>query len=190
MGKRDKTKKNIQFDKSSKDDYGIDSGFSRIKKYRGENNYQTKTGNNRQSNRDVYANNSGSSNLSGTITSIDRSDYYNLDDKITSLSDKNIEAHDNLRKSLEDKINKVDENVDDVKKAQKSFLGWFIGIMVTVSIAFCTWLYDRLSLSSENKERIIKIESLIENQITPTLNNHTIILEKLEKENKSKQVKK
>ena len=43
MGKRDNTKKNIQFDKSSKDDYGIDSGFSRIKKYRGENNYQTKT---------------------------------------------------------------------------------------------------------------------------------------------------
>ena len=165
---------------SNQDDYNVSNSFSRVKKYRGSNPIQTESNytDGTPSFNPNIRDNSSPTQIQETLTSVDRNDYYNLDNKIATLTSQNNEAHEGLRKEFEKKIDTVLDKVTEIDKSQKSFWEWFIGISVTIVIAFGTWSYNRLSLSNENKERIEKIEYKIDETIIPSVNNQMALIEK------------
>lgn len=180
MGKGRKNKIPSQSQNNSRqDDYNVSNSFSRVKKYRGSNPIQTEP----NYEGSLYFNpniidNASYPQVQETITSVDRNDYYNLDNKITALTSQNIEAHEGLRKEFENKLEKVSDRIAGVESSQKSFWRWFVGITTPILIAFGTWLYNRLSLSNENREHIEKIEYKIEETVIPLLNKQANLIEK------------
>lgn len=165
---------------SPQDDYNVSNSFSRVKRYRSSNPIQTDPNyyDSAPSSNPNIIDNSSPVQILETLTSIDRNDYYNLDNKIATLTSQNNEAHEGLRKEFEKKVDVVLEKVTEIDKSQKSFWKWFIGISATLIIAYGTWLYNRLSLSNSNKERIDKIEYKIDETIVPFLNGQTTLIEK------------
>ena len=164
---------------SRQDDYNVSNSFSRVKKYRGSNPIQTEP--NYEGSLSFNPNiidNASYPQVQETITSVDRNDYYNLDNKITALTSQNIEAHEGLRKEFENKLEKVSDRIAGVERSQKSFWKWFVGIAIPVLIAFGTWLYNRLSLSNENREYIEKLEYKIEETVIPLLDKQANQIEK------------
>ena len=183
MGGEKKNRKKIRGDQSphcsKNEDYNVSASFSKVRKYRGSNPIQTES-NFREDSfyNPIIFDNASPQGGSETKTSVDRNDYYNLDNKISTLTSQNNEAHEGLRKEFERKIDTVLEKITQIDKSQKSFWKWFVGISVTIILAFGTWLYNRLALSNENKERIEKIEYKMDETIIPLLNKNTNMIER------------
>lgn len=165
---------------SRQDDYNVSNSFSRVRKYQGSNPIHTESNyyDDTPSFNSNIRNNSSLTQIQETPTSVDRQDYYNLDNKIVTLTSQNNEAHEGLRKEFENKIEKVSDRIAGVEQSQKSFWKWFVGIAVPILITFGTWLYNRLSLSNENREHIERIEYKIEETVIPLLNKQANQIEK------------
>lgn len=178
MAKKNMGKRHDNQYKPPKDEYAVDSSFSKIRRYRGENQYQITAYNNsnRGLHRDIYANSSTDTDYTGAFTSIDRADYYNLDEKITSLSNRNVEAHDNLRKEIKQDIKELD---DSIKNCISKKMFWtIIGVLVPIIMAVCGGIINQLSIANKNKDTIIEMRTTIDKSIIPTVEDNKKCIER------------
>lgn len=164
----------------SKDDYDVRDSFSRVKKYRGNNNYRTDD----TFRNDEYYNhqliNDAHENTAYTHSSVDRNDYYNLDSKIDTLINNNNLAHENLRKELESKIQTVQNDaIKNSKNDRKATIKWLIGIAITVVLTVGFILFIPYKMSQKNEKDITIIKTTIEKNITPTIEKNTQAIENI-----------
>ena len=163
---------------TSQEEYDLKQSFSRLNKFRSSNYDQTVTDNER-GNRPL----SNNSNLPheqfyGALTNAVGDTYFRLEEKISALSDKNETAHGDLRKELEGKIDKlkidIEKRIDEIKSDKK----WLIGLVVTIILAIAGYFIFPYQKASKNREDIIEIRAIIDENIKPSINRNSHAIEK------------
>ena len=152
------------------EEYDLRQNFSRLNQYRSSNTYQTDT-NNEQSEYQAPIN----SNLrQDTFSAIETTGtigdtYFRLEDKISALSDKNDTAHNSLRKELEGKIDGVRQDVEKHSQNIQLYRRWIIGIAVTIIITIVGYFIRSYQKINDIHEDVIKIQTTIDENIKPSL---------------------
>lgn len=163
---------------TSQEEYDLKQSFSKLNQYRSSNNYQTVTDN--EQGKYSLPNNSylPHEQIYGPLTNSVGDTYLRLEDKISALSDKNETAHGDLRKELEGKIDKlkidIEKRIDEIKSDKK----WLISIVVTIILAIAGYFIFPYQKASKNREDIIEIRAIIDENIKPSINSNSHAIEK------------
>ena len=177
-GKKKKNSQETPPKITSQEEYDLKHSFSKLNKFRSSSYDQTVTDNERG-----YRPLSNNSNLPheqiyGALTNAVGDTYFRLEKKISALSDKNENAHGDLRKELEGKIDKlkndIEKRIDEIKSDKK----WIIGIAITIILAIVGYFISPYQKASKNREDIIEIRAVINENIKPSINRNSHAIEK------------
>lgn len=158
-------------------EYDLKQSFSRLNRYRGSNPYQTQ-GAEEQESYNPPVDNSFSQGLEYTTdTNMFGQTYFRLEDKISALDDKNDAAHDSLRKELEEKIEKVRTDLGEEIKRKKDNKKWIIGLVTAIVVAIIGYVILPYQKASDNQKEIIKIETTIDENLKPSIENNSKAIE-------------
>ena len=163
---------------TSLEEYDLKQSFSRLNKFRSSSYNQTVTDNER-GNRPLPNNsNLPHEQIYGALTNAVDNTYFRLEKKISALSDKNENAHGDLRKELEGKIDKlkidIEKKIDEIKSDKK----WLISIAITIILAIAGYFIFPYQKASKNREDIIEIRAIINENIKPSINRNSHAIEK------------
>jgi hypothetical protein len=180
MGKRNKNKsRNKQsLNTIHKEEYNLKDSFARLNRYRSSNAYQTNYDiqQDETQNTQLLNSNYAQYNTPNTNTDIIGNNYFRLEDKIESLSNKNDDAHDSLRKEIKQDIKELSDTVKDCV-SKKGF--WtVVGILSPIILAIVGGVLKQLSISNQNKETIIEMNTTIERSIIPSIETNRKNIEK------------
>lgn len=163
---------------TSQEEYDLKQSFSKLNQYRSSNNYQTVMDNERGNCTLLNNSNSPHEQIYGALTNSVGDTYIKLVEKISALSDKNETAHGDLRKELEGKIDKlkidIEKRIDEIKSDKK----WLITIVVTIVLAIAGYLILPYQKASKNREDIIEIRAIIDENIKPSIDRNSQAIEK------------
>ena len=163
---------------TSQEEYDLKQSFSKLNQYRSSNNYQTVTDNERGNCPLPNNSNLPHEQIYGALTNAVGDTYFRLEEKISALSDKNETAHGDLRKELEGKIDKlkvdIEKRIDEIKSDKK----WLIGLVVTIVLAIVGYFIFPYQKASKNREDIIEIRAIIDENIKPSINRNSQAIEK------------
>jgi hypothetical protein len=163
---------------ASQEEYDLKQSFSKLNQYRSSNNYQTVTDNERGNCPLPNNSNLPHEQIYGALTNAVGDTYFRLEEKISALSDKNETAHGDLRKELECKIDKlkidIEKRIDEIRSDKK----WLIGLVVTIILAIAGYFIFPYQKASKNREDIIEIRAIINENIKPSINRNSQAIEK------------
>lgn len=182
MVSKNKSKKNTSKQSSNvhnQGEYDLKQNFSKFNRYHSSIDYQTKVDKEQVVyNPPIDSCLSSSGNGYDYITNQFGDSYFRLEDKITALSDKNDTAHDNLRKDFDGKIDKVRTELEDKIKDKKEKVKFIITIVVAVISAIIGYVILPYQKSSKNEQKIIRIDTRIEESIKPSIDRNSNNIEK------------
>lgn len=177
-GKKKKFGLNTPPKTNPQEEYDLKHSFSKLGQYRSSNAYQTIVDNEQVNNRLPINSNLSHNQINANLTNADGNSYFRLEDKISALSDKNDAAHDYLRKEMEGKIEKIkvdiEKRIDEIRSDKK----WLIGLVFTIIIAIAGYFIFPYQKASKNREDIIEIRAIIEENIKPSINRNSQAIEK------------
>jgi len=163
---------------TSQEEYDLKKSFSKLNQYRSSNNYQTVTDNERENRPLPNNSNLSHEQIYGALTNAVGDTYFRLEEKISALSDKNETAHGDLRKELESKIDKlkvdIEKRIDEIKSDKK----WLIGLVVTIVLAIVGYFIFPYQKANKNREEIIEIRAIIDENVKPSINRNSQAIEK------------
>lgn len=184
MGGRKKNIIKILPKVSPPSEYDLRRSFSKLNQYRSSNNYQTDANNERYDDHASINNfpqnayfNSGAGTMGDS--------YFRLEDQISALSDKNDHAHNNLRKDLHDEINSLRGDFDKHCQEHIDITKWVVGIIVTIVIAVLGYILLPYQKINSVHEDVIKIQTTIDENIKPSLEQNGKAIEQNAKEIKN-----
>ena len=177
-GKKKKNSQETPPKITSQEEYDLKQSFSRLNKFRSSSYNQTVTDNERGNCPLPNNSNLPHEQIYGALTNAVGDTYFRLEEKISALSDKNETAHGDLRKELEGKIDKlkidIEKRIDEIKSDKK----WLIGLVVTIILAIAGYFIFPYQKASKNREDIIEIRAIINENIKPSINRNSHAIEK------------
>lgn len=162
----------------NQEEYDIKRSFSKLNQYLSSNNYQTLLENEQKKYGPPIDNSCSQESDYHSVTNQVGDTYFRLEDKISALSDKNDAAHNSLRKEFEEKIVKLKTDFEQQIKDKKENRKWIISTIVAFIIAIIGYVVLPYQKSSKNQQEIIRIQTTIDENIKPSIENNSKAIEK------------
>ena len=167
------------------EEYDLKHSFGQLNQYRGSDTYQTDS-QQKQIEQSAPSNSNlpnvamCDAELTGTIGG-----YYRLEDKINALSDKNDNAHNSLRSELDKRIYNVSDDLKKHIQDDQISKRWRIGIIVTIILAIVGYIISSYQKLNSIHEDVVKIQTIIDENIKPSLEQNAKAINQNAKDIKS-----
>lgn len=163
----------------NQEEYDLKKNFSKFNKYQTSEKFQT-TFREKQRiyNPPVDSTISSNNVYDNTMTNQLGDSYFRLEDKISALTNDNNLAHNDLRMEFDGKIDKVRTELKGEIKDKKEKVKYIISLVVTVILAIIGYFILPYQKSSKNEQKIIRIDTRIEESIKPSIDRNSNNIEK------------